>query len=258
MARTTSCILALVVGLTTATARAETRSSHDEATRLFEQGERAYGEGRFAEAADLVRRAYELQPEPILLFNIGRALEGQGDIDGAIESYAQYLDAAPHAENRGLVERRLQVLREQQQQAAAMQQELREAEARLREAEENGASTSWANEETSRRSVNPVPWVIMGVGLASIVVGGALGALALDRQDRADEEPVQRSAYDTLEEGRRFALSANITLAAGGAVAAAGLIWGLIDLLTRPRRHTEEDTSAFRLRPAPLAICLSR
>src|SRR5688500_3941422 len=66
-------------------------SDLDRAVVLFEESERAYNAGEFAEAATLLRRAYELHPDPTLLFNLARALEGMGDLDGAIETYERYL-----------------------------------------------------------------------------------------------------------------------------------------------------------------------
>lgn len=257
MARTTTCTIALVLGLVATTASAEVRNSESEATRIFERGESAYGEGQFAEAAELMRRAYELQPEPILLFNIGRALEGDGNVSGAIEAYSRYLEVSPDAENRGLVERRLAVLNAQQRDLETMQQELHDAEARLQEAEVGSGDSSNGRDVSARRSVNPIPWAIMGVGLASVIAGGVLGALALDREETGNADPVQLSAFNTLEEGRRFALAANITLVAGGAVAIAGLVWGLVDLIAAPRRRRSTER-AITVRIAPFSLVLSR
>ena len=35
----------------------------------------------------MLRRAHSLHPDPLLRFNLARALEGDGDLDGAIEYY---------------------------------------------------------------------------------------------------------------------------------------------------------------------------
>lgn len=83
-------VIALLVGMWGRPARADDR---DQALALFEQSDKAYKAGNFEEAAKLLREAYSLYPEPLLLYNLGRAQEGMGDSRGAVQSYEQYLQA---------------------------------------------------------------------------------------------------------------------------------------------------------------------
>jgi tetratricopeptide (TPR) repeat protein len=63
------------------------------ALRLFDESETAFGEGRYDAAAALLREAYALQPEPVLLYNLARSYEELGELSHAIETYEAYAAA---------------------------------------------------------------------------------------------------------------------------------------------------------------------
>jgi len=90
-------VFALLVCLSTTAALADDR---DKALKLFEDSDKAYKAGKFEKAADLLREAYGLYPEPLLLYNLGRAQEGLGDARGALESYERYLKDAKELKDR--------------------------------------------------------------------------------------------------------------------------------------------------------------
>jgi hypothetical protein len=60
--------------------------------------------GKFAQALALYEKAYELKPQPSLLFNIAQCHRHLGDLDKAAYGYKSYLAAAPEAPNRADVE----------------------------------------------------------------------------------------------------------------------------------------------------------
>ena len=91
----------------------------DRALKLFEDSDKAYKAGKFEKAAELLREAYGLYPEPLLLYNLGRAQEGLGDAKGAIESYERYLKDAKQIKDRGAIERRVDTLKAQLAKEAA-------------------------------------------------------------------------------------------------------------------------------------------
>src|SRR5436190_6871538 len=66
-----------------------------QALDLFEKGSDAYQKGRFAEAVELLQKAYALKREPVLLYNLGRAYEGLGDAKNAARAYSEYLGSEP-------------------------------------------------------------------------------------------------------------------------------------------------------------------
>src|SRR5689334_14972253 len=99
--------LALVLAATTAHAQ----EPRDRAIALFEESQTAYNAGELERAVALLREAHDLFPEPILLYNLGRALEGLGQMAEAADAYEQYLEQATDVDDRAAIERRVETLR---------------------------------------------------------------------------------------------------------------------------------------------------
>jgi tetratricopeptide (TPR) repeat protein len=215
-------VIALLVGMWARPARADDR---DQALALFEQSDKAYKAGNFEEAAKLLREAYSLYPEPLLLYNLGRAQEGMGDSRGAVQSYEQYLQDAQEIKDRGAIERRIETLKAQ----IAKQEE----DARRRAAEEERRR----REEEERRLHPPPPiddrtplqkygpWITMGAGGAAVVTGVFFGIRASSTHDDAVATPIQRDADELQHSAVRSAKIANVLFVVGGAAIAGGLAW---------------------------------
>ena len=60
---------------------------------LFKQAQEQSGMGQLGEAAKLYKTAYDLSADPVLLFNIARALHKQGQSKEAATYYRQYLSS---------------------------------------------------------------------------------------------------------------------------------------------------------------------
>src|SRR4029077_20410488 len=90
-------------------ARAQTNRA---AKAHAEKGTREYNLGHFAEAIAAFEKAYEIDPAPILLFNIGQAHRQTGNNERATFFYRRYLEQAPNAPNRAQVEKRVHELDE--------------------------------------------------------------------------------------------------------------------------------------------------
>ena len=225
-------ILVLWAALLAATpARAQQREPGAEAMELFRRSATAYRDGDFEEAATLLRRAYEIEPVPVLQYNLARALEGLGDLPGAVAAYEAYLEGEPDARDRGSIEARLATLREQIAEREAL---ARAAEARA--AEEEAARTA---SEPPRTTPEPVPerggpsaapWIVAAVGVAGVGVAIGLGAVAQDTNAAAMEEPVHERRVELVDEAQTYALAANVAFGVGGALALAGLVWGIVDV----------------------------
>ncbi len=84
-----------------------------QAVQLADESERAYKAGQFEKAAALLKKAHATFPEPLLLYNLGRALEGMGDTKGAVDAYEQYLKDAKQIDDRPAIERRVSTLKAQ-------------------------------------------------------------------------------------------------------------------------------------------------
>src|SRR5262249_58021652 len=76
-------------------------ASEDDARALFERGSALYALGRYAEAAPLFERAFELKPDPALLYNAAQAYRLLGNKPRALTLYQNYFrlfgDQIPNA-----------------------------------------------------------------------------------------------------------------------------------------------------------------
>ncbi len=85
----------------------------DRARTLFAEGQQAYAEGRFADAAAKMSAAYELTSSPELAFNLGRVYERMSEYDQAVRFFRVYLRrGTPTAEERTQVGERIARLQE--------------------------------------------------------------------------------------------------------------------------------------------------
>jgi tetratricopeptide (TPR) repeat protein len=212
-------------------------SNANEAFKLFEQSEKLYREGKFREAAALLERAYTLDPEPTLLFNRARALESAGDLQDAVDAYALYLHKNPKAPDRLTVERRIETMKGQIAERAELAR-LREEQAKRREELELAAQKKVEPAPpplvvtepvaVERTSMNPAPWVLVGVGVAGVIAGSVFGLVASGKNSSAEEEPVQTTAAELAGDAKTFQTGANVAYVSGGVVAAGGLVWALL------------------------------
>lgn len=212
------CLLTLPLVSASGTARADdVQTARDaRALELFEKSEAAYEAGRFADAIALLRQSYDIKKEPVLLYNMGRAYEGLGDLGAAASSYESFLWAVPNTPDRGALERRIATLRRQ----------LAEREALEKEAKRRDAQA---------RSASAVPWIVAGVGVAGIVTGTVFGVMSGQRNDDAKLEPTYVEAERLQSQAESYATVANIGFIAGGVVLAIGVVWGVLDLSASKR-----------------------
>jgi len=225
-------VLGLAAWLASADAAAQTRppdapaaEREDRAVAVFEESEKRYREGKFKEAVDLLLEAYRLSPEPPLLYNLGRAYEGMGDLERARDAYRRYLDADRGASDRGAIEQRIATLTRQLDERAALQ--------RQRDAAARGPAAAPATEAAGP---SPVPWIIAGAGGAALAAGVVFGILTRSKHADAVDEKAQTKARSLQDDADTFATVANVAFVGGGVLAAGGIAWGLVDLATsRPR-----------------------
>ena len=221
----------------TARAQADARSR---ALDLLQESAVLYREGRFAEAATLLRRAHELHPSPPLLYNLGRALEGAEDPAGALEAYRAYLaavgDDPAEAERRGEAEARIEALRAEtvvpdpepdRTEPPSPEPDGPRDDLSAHPAPGNASPLAAEAPTAAPRSV--APWVVLGAGVGTAVGGLVVGWRARDRQEVAEDPATSLARAVTLHErAERLAIAANALIVVGGVVAAAGLTWGLV------------------------------
>jgi tetratricopeptide (TPR) repeat protein len=102
--------LAVVALLCAGPAVAQPRDKYAQAKEAYERGTKAYTLGRFDQAIEAFSSAYELDPSPILLYNIAQSHWKSGNNERAVFFYRRYLEAEPKAENRERIEARIREL----------------------------------------------------------------------------------------------------------------------------------------------------
>jgi len=216
---------AVVVALTaTSAAYADDPKAEKDALALFEQSKVAYREGRFDEAIDLLKKAYAIHAEPVLLYNLARAYEGVGNFEEAIDAYERYLKDATEIADRPAIEQRVAGLRRSVDEKSRLARERDEA----KRAQTARAAPAPAHEA---RQPSVLPWALAGVGGATAIAGGVLGILALGKHDDADAARSQVDARAAQDRAEGLGLGATVAFVAGGAIAGAGITWGIIDVL---------------------------
>lgn len=205
-----------MVGVWTTSAYADDR---DEALELFEASDRAYKAGEFEHAAELLREAYSLYPEPLLLYNLGRAQEGLGDTSGALASYEKYLQEAKDIKDRGAIERRIETLKAQ----IAKQEEDARRRAEEEERRRNAPPPPPVDDRTPAEKYGP--WITLGAGGLVTMTGVYFGIRASSTHDDAVATPIQRDAVELQRSAERSATIANVMFAVGGAAIVGGVVW---------------------------------
>jgi tetratricopeptide (TPR) repeat protein len=234
-----SLALALLLKVNVAEAQHDVR-----AVELFKQSAERYREGKFSEAADLLRQAYAREPEPLLLFNLGRACESMGDAKCAIDAYTRYLlEKAPN--DRGAIESRIATLKRQVEERDRLEKTAAQA----------GAGKPAQGEPLAPRQPSPIPWIVAGVGVVGIGVGASLGVAALHEHHDAVVDPVQKTRLDEQAKAKSLASATNVVLVAGTLVAAGGAGVGVYEVVRA--RKSATGASASQGQRATLSVAIS-
>lgn len=218
------------------------------AIELFEQSARAYRDGRFQDAVDLLVEARRVKPEPVLLYNLGRAYEAMGRQTEAADAYASYLAEDPRAVDRRAIEGRITTLRSQAEQLDKAKNPPSPPEERRLPPEPPPNEPPPAAE-----SEIPivVPIVVTAVGVAGLGAGVAFGILSGSEHDAAVSEPRQVAAQDKQDRAESFATGSTIAFIAGGVVAAAGFTWLGLRLFATPSAPATTSARSLNVVPGP-------
>jgi tetratricopeptide (TPR) repeat protein len=225
--------IALSAGIHTATAQPDPPEK-TRALELFAESDQHYKAGEFEQAADLLRQAYDLYPEPLLLYNLARALEGLGDTEGAITQYERYLATATAIDDRGAIERRVATLKAQLEAAKPSDTAVAPP-----------TSPPIVVSESPSRPPRRLPWVLAAGGLGVVGGGVVFGLVANNKHQAAIDEPVQAEAAKLQSTAKRYATVSNVMLIGGGALLVGGVVWAVLDMR---RAHHEQTTTALHPR----------
>lgn len=218
-------------------------------------GKEAYKAERFEEALRELNAAYDINPNPKLLFNIGLIHERLGNLKEAVEHYDAFV-VAPGVtlQLRGQASERLEVLRPIVEAKEAREREARAEQARTdRDARDEVVKTPPPDKNTSPggqpqqddgRPIGPLVGLGMaGVGVVAAATGGVL-LLLLDDEMAFVQESTPQARRDARQARSR---NRNLGLGLTGGGAALALTGGVIWLVTRSSGSPE---SALRVVPA--------
>lgn len=187
--------LAVTVTVTGAGAAAEASAPADQAAgehpgrAFFQRAETKFNLGRFDEALEDYRAAYQAEPLPAFLFNIGQCYRNLGDYERAQFFFRRYTALDPRSPNRPAAER---LIVEMDRLAAARAAEPRSEPERPRLQPAAAADTPSARpfapaleQRGERPADTPLHrrgWLWAGVA-AVVVAGGVAAGLALSSSD---------------------------------------------------------------------------
>jgi tetratricopeptide (TPR) repeat protein len=230
------------------------------ALQLFDKSVALYEGGRFREAASLLEEAYATFPEPVLLYNLARAYQESGELAKAIDAYERFLAADPDVKDREGIEQRVVTLREQLRSAERPKAATTATAAKTPDARAskpaNDARTTGAAKDEGGSTGSIVPWVIAGTGVVALGTGVALGVVAKGHHGDAEKEENAIKAQSEQERAENFALASNVTLVAGGVLAAVGTAWGVVVLASGSGGASAESRAKLAVGPRSVRFSL--
>ncbi|MGF1464513.1 MAG: tetratricopeptide repeat protein [Sandaracinaceae bacterium] len=241
-------------------------TSRDRALVLFEESEELYRERRFAEAAVLLRQAYALSEEPVLLYNLARALDRAGDRAEALAAYERYLADAPEGPTRRRAQAAVGRLRAPPEEdpeppdrdeaspvaaLAAIGTARSPAPGPAEPLDGPGppgrgtdpaptratpdapgglAATPLTADAGGGPRVAPIPFLWLGVGGLGFVAAGITWAVANDRSRAADRAPSLERTVQLHGRAQTLADWTTGLLIASGVTAGVGVVWLVVQL----------------------------
>jgi tetratricopeptide (TPR) repeat protein len=242
-------ITACSLGIWSGNAAADEVAPKDRALQLFRDSDLAYQRGEFERAIELLRESYDVYPEPLVLYNLARALEGAGDFEAAVAEYERYLRSSQNLNDRGGIERRVVTLKAYI--AAAGSGRLEGLPTSTQIGPATGPPSGGGARDRGARAW--IPWAIAGAGVAVVAAGAVTASMSDSWHDEAVREPIQAEAVRLQDKAEDLASTGTILLIGGGALAVGGTVWGVIELRRGKRAETPRPGSA-RLRVAPAYV----
>jgi len=192
----------------------------------YDRATRAYDLGKYPEAVDEYQKVYEIDGDPVMLYNIAQAYRLNDQPQEAIHFYRRYLQRAPEARNRDDVERKIaaqeKVIEDKRKAAAAVQ-----PPPPVVTPPPPPLVTPPPPPEGMSTTRRVVGWSMIGVGVAADVVAVIEGVRAKNRSDSLSQPDMQHPAqYDPnlWSEGNTANTIAIVCGITGTALAVAGAI----------------------------------
>lgn len=216
-----------------------TPSDLEGAKGLHSAAKQYLAKGAYDQAVQTWLAAYNFDcTKPEVFINIGKAYEGLGRVQDAVDAYQTYVDRkGPLADGATVL--RLKALREE---LAAKQSASTEVSPATPEPVAP-AATNAAPQTDSGTGAGPWPWVVVGTGGAVGIVGAALLGIGAGKVSDAEnicpgrdcskappgtDAAAVLAAQDDGNKGLTFQRAGVGLLAGGLAAAAGGVVWYLV------------------------------
>ena len=210
------------------------------------QGAEHFSAGDFQRAADSFEQAYDLEPIPNLLFNIGRCYEQLEEWEKAKDNFQRFLGAPDiddetrqYAENK--VDKMNQHIEEEREAERLAQQKREEEEARRREEEERARAAEEARRRAMEEASNTPAFAAIGAGGGLLVGGVLMGMRANGNAERLDDTTL---AYEERVAARNSARNQGLVADAFYVTGAAATAVGVYMLLSSDDFDDEPDMTA--------------
>jgi len=211
----------------------------------YQQATRAYDLGKYQEAVDEYQKVYEIDGDPVMLYNIAQAYRLNDQPQESIHFYRRYLQRSPEARNKEDVERKItameKLIEERRKAAALVAPPAPKAETKPVAV----PAPVLPPPVTAPVIVAPPPpppeppsatrqilgWSMVGVGVASIAVAIVEGIKAKNRGDQLTQMantqnpiPWGQTQENIQSEGKTANIVAIVCGIAGRAVGVGGAI----------------------------------
>jgi tetratricopeptide (TPR) repeat protein len=226
----------LLVAVICCSAAALAQSANDqEAARAhFMAGSAYYEQANYADAVKEFTEAYRLSQRADLLYNIALAYERLEKWDQAIAALNQYLHDKPDAQDRAIIQTRIENLNKRRIAALAVV-----------------APAPPPAPPAPPRKQHVASLVVGGIGVGALLASIGTGVAALELQSQLDSVcPARRcpssQQQGKIDEGGALALSTDILIGVGAAAVLVGVILFVVE-----SRHPQRSAS---LAPGGMAV----
>jgi tetratricopeptide (TPR) repeat protein len=204
----------------------------EQARRHFQAGASFYRQERYTEAIGEFEQARKIKERPALDYNIARAHDRLGNLDGALAAYRRYLKTVPEPQDAAEIRSRIQTL-ESRKALLVPPPPPPVAPPMIAPAANPPASKPPARVDRRAGSKKKIAGVVIGaVGVAALVGGATMEALAKRAGDDLTRANAAGHALDKSEyaAGRAEDAAGTALLVVGGAAVLTGVVLAVVGL----------------------------
>lgn len=228
-----------------------TTASSPEIDALVAHATTAFDAGDFPGAVAAFEKAYAISPDPRFLYNVGRIHEEAGQLDEAIAMYRRFVaEPGVELEQRERASQRIEVL-------TRITATITPTEPPPPRVTPTTTTTTPPDDPPPSKRVTGKATRDTGIGLlaggAGLLAAGAIVGVLAQRAEsdlRGEDDPAQRR--DLVDRGRRLAVTTDVLLSVGAAIAIVGTVLTATGAvrMRRSRRHIALQTIGPGLRVA--------